>query len=109
MSFTVLLDNYIEASAQIAVRDQLQTAQDELKAGGLHQQVYQARPAVVPPACHGVHLMRAECHKLQAHYPLPTPHRLSIVTIPARPLTMISRFFFILISVGRCGARWIRC
>ena len=34
VSFTVLLDNYIEASAQIAVRDQLQTAQDELKAGG---------------------------------------------------------------------------
>ena len=39
VSFTVLLDNYIEASAQIAIRDQLQTAQDELKAGGLHQQV----------------------------------------------------------------------
>ena len=34
VSFTVLLDNYIEASAQIAIRDQLQTAQDELKAGG---------------------------------------------------------------------------
>ena len=34
MSFTVLLDNYIEASAQIAIHDQLQTAQDELKAGG---------------------------------------------------------------------------
>ena len=51
MSFTVLLDNYIEASAQIAVRDQLQTAQDELKAGGLQQQVYrlhQARPAFFP-------------------------------------------------------------
>ena len=30
----MLLDNYIEASAQIAIRDQLQTAQDELKAGG---------------------------------------------------------------------------
>ena len=34
VSFTVLLDNYIEASAQIAIHDQLQTAQDELKAGG---------------------------------------------------------------------------
>ncbi len=34
VSFTVLLDNYIDASAQIAVREELNRAEDRLAGGG---------------------------------------------------------------------------